>query len=130
MASESRILFFSFYLLIYIILDVKSQLYSPSDDETCERKTGYLLNSLINKVPLPEEYSYVSKFVFYSGYMNQLGDYDNCIRLNNSDYNTIIVNLNEFTKIYSGLCYFKECGYEYLNKTKIDLVYFLNKSLE
>jgi len=101
-----------------------------TDSEQCEKKTGILINALIYKTPIPEEYSYIQKFVFYSGYLNNLGDFNGCEKLEGAEYNLVSINIPQEgglmgpeTKlsIRNGICYFKECNTDYLKQAQANL---------
>jgi len=128
-------------LLIFLSLQTSKKLYknelialkliNNTLAEECEKKTGILLSALINKTPIPPEYaSDVTKFLFYSGWLFNYGDYKGCLKLESAEYNTILLIMDVKSKLAmpNGLCYFKECDTAYINQALDNLreIIFVN----
>jgi peptidoglycan/LPS O-acetylase OafA/YrhL len=98
---------------------------SSFTDHPCEVKTNIILAYIFAKQPLPDEYKDLYKFFFYSGSgLNELGDYDSCLKLGYSNYYIFNISLaaSPMAGMRIGICYFKECDITYLNESKSDLL--------
>ncbi len=104
------------------------------EDHPCEQRTSMLLKYFLNQSSeIPSEYSDYYKFFIFSGTsVNDYGDYRGCKKLNISQYSMLSYNITTSAAnitVRLGLCYFKECDINYMNKAKGDLVKLINKTL-
>lgn len=104
----------------------------------CEKVTQRFLSYIIDKKPLPAEYSDPYKLLKYSGTgINDLGDYYSCNVLSFGKFYRIDIQLGG-TSQSIGLCYLKQCNKQYTqtalykvydNISKFVLIIYLKESL-
>jgi peptidoglycan/LPS O-acetylase OafA/YrhL len=102
-----------------------SEFISPNEDHPCEKKTDELIRFFLDfnwtKPLSPKNLpDYIKFFLFSGSKLNDLGDYQGCVNMTNSRYFLMNYRGHNFggISLNTGLCYFKECDKNYLEKVR------------
>jgi peptidoglycan/LPS O-acetylase OafA/YrhL len=128
---------FQFLFMIITTIKLVNNTTNPPENffanNECERKTKIVLSHLLSNIPLPDELSDFHKTFYFSGSgINELGDYDSCMKLEGYRYYLLIVNPTpDFrTSQKIGFCYFKDCDINYMNNSKQQIIDFIQQYIK
>ena len=94
------------------------QLEENLNTETCDKRTVDFMSSLnIRSLILANEE--ITKFLMFSGNnMNDFGKFKECNKMVLGLYLVIEFSIANELPVYQGICYFRDCGLDYLNNNR------------
>ena len=103
------------------------QLEENLNTETCDKRTVDFMSSLnIRSLILANEE--ITKFLMFSGNnMNDFGKFKECNKMVLGLYLVIEFSIANELPVYQGICYFRDCGLDYLNNNRDYLVDYISK---